>query len=67
MKIAWFYYKEDSILDNGFVRWLNYAMLGILAVGPFLNQEFKGVFLTLQPNCNNCHFANNNRVLCRCC
>lgn len=46
MKIAWFYYKEDSILDNGFVRWLNYAMLGILAVGPFLNQEFKGVFLT---------------------
>jgi hypothetical protein len=46
MKISWFYYKENSILNNGFVRGLNYALLGILAIGPFLNQEFKGIFLS---------------------
>ena len=45
-KIAWFYYKEDSILDKSYVRGVNYTSLVLLAIGPLLNQELKGTFLS---------------------
>lgn len=46
MQIAWFYYKEDSILDKSLVRGVNYTLLVLLAIGPLLNQEFKGIILS---------------------
>lgn len=33
-------------MDKSLVRGVNYTLLGLLAIGPLLNQEFKGVLLS---------------------